>query len=67
MDDAQRNSFPIIDMFVILFTFFLYNNNMSSCCQGLRQYLDAGKSLTFPDGVLINGQTQSSYSGDQGP
>lgn len=34
--------------------------------KGLRQYLDSGKSLTFPDGVLINGQTQSSYSGDQG-
>ncbi|XP_052197397.1 L-ascorbate oxidase homolog [Diospyros lotus] len=32
----------------------------------LRQYLDSGKSLPFPNGVLINGQTQSTFTGDQG-
>lgn len=32
----------------------------------LQQILDSGKSLPFPDGVVINGQTQSSFSGDQG-
>lgn len=32
----------------------------------LRQTLDSGKSLPFPDGVLINGQAHSTFSGDQG-
>ncbi|KAF5451358.1 hypothetical protein F2P56_026471 [Juglans regia] len=32
----------------------------------LQQSLDSGKSLPFPDGVLINGQAQNTYSGDQG-
>ncbi|KAM7507032.1 hypothetical protein LguiA_017485 [Lonicera macranthoides] len=32
----------------------------------IQQYLDSGKSLPFPDGVLINGQAQSTFSGDQG-
>lgn len=32
----------------------------------LQQYLDSGKSLPFPHGVLINGQTRSTFSGDQG-
>eukprot|EP00261_Vitis_vinifera_P004634 XP_002270831.1 PREDICTED: L-ascorbate oxidase homolog [Vitis vinifera] len=32
----------------------------------LQQTLDSGKPLPFPDGVLINGQTSSSFSGDQG-
>ncbi|KAH7851461.1 hypothetical protein Vadar_011945 [Vaccinium darrowii] len=31
-----------------------------------QQYLDLGKSLPFPDGILINGQTQNTFSGDQG-
>lgn len=31
-----------------------------------QQYLDSGKSLPFPDGILINGQTQSTFSGDPG-
>ncbi|KAK2999588.1 hypothetical protein RJ639_023493 [Escallonia herrerae] len=34
--------------------------------KALQQYLDSGRTLPFPDGVLINGQTQSSFSGDQG-
>lgn len=38
----------------------------TSSHKGLAHYLDSGKSLIFPDGVLINGRTQSSYSGDQG-
>jgi iron transport multicopper oxidase len=32
----------------------------------LQQYLDVGKPLRFPDGILINGQSQSTFSGDQG-
>ncbi|XP_057500611.1 L-ascorbate oxidase homolog [Actinidia eriantha] len=34
--------------------------------KALQQYLDSGKSLPFPDGILINGQTHSTFSGDQG-
>lgn len=43
--------------------------NDSKCLlrfQGLQQYLDSGKSLTFPDGILVNGQTGATFSGDQG-
>ncbi|KAJ4714954.1 L-ascorbate oxidase-like [Melia azedarach] len=32
----------------------------------LQQTLDSGKSLPFPDGVLINGLTHTTFSGDQG-
>ncbi|KAE8694034.1 L-ascorbate oxidase-like protein [Hibiscus syriacus] len=32
----------------------------------MQQSLDAGNPLPFPDGVLINGQTQSTFTGDQG-
>ncbi|XP_065874301.1 L-ascorbate oxidase homolog [Euphorbia lathyris] len=32
----------------------------------LQEALDSGKSLPAPDGVLINGQTHSTFSGDQG-
>ncbi|KAL3526737.1 hypothetical protein ACH5RR_011393 [Cinchona calisaya] len=32
----------------------------------LQQKLDSGLTLPFPDGLLINGQTHSSFSGDQG-
>ncbi|KAJ6733050.1 MULTI-COPPER OXIDASE [Salix koriyanagi] len=32
----------------------------------LQAYLDSGRTLSFPDGVLINGQTYSTFSGDQG-
>ncbi|OIS97837.1 PREDICTED: L-ascorbate oxidase homolog [Nicotiana attenuata] len=32
----------------------------------LRQILDSGKSLPFPSGLLINGQKQSTFTGDQG-
>ncbi|XAR57827.1 L-ascorbate oxidase [Bertholletia excelsa] len=34
--------------------------------KALQGYLDSGKSLPFPDGILINGQTQSTFNGDQG-
>lgn len=34
--------------------------------QGLQQYLDSGRSLPFPDGILVNGQTRTTFSGDQG-
>ncbi|KAL9229746.1 hypothetical protein vseg_005180 [Gypsophila vaccaria] len=34
--------------------------------QSLRQTLDAGGAFPFPDGLLINGQTGSSFSADQG-
>ncbi|KAK8978240.1 hypothetical protein V6N11_063030 [Hibiscus sabdariffa] len=32
----------------------------------LQQSLGAGNPLPFPDGILINGRTQTSFSGDQG-
>lgn len=32
----------------------------------LQQSLDSGKSLPFPDGILINGQARTTFSGDQG-
>ncbi|RZC30596.1 L-ascorbate oxidase-like isoform C [Glycine soja] len=32
----------------------------------LRQTLDSGKSLAFPDGLLINGQAHSTFTGNQG-
>ncbi|EEF40021.1 L-ascorbate oxidase homolog [Ricinus communis] len=32
----------------------------------LQASLDSGNSLPFPDGVLINGQTHTTFSGDQG-
>ncbi|KAG6729349.1 hypothetical protein I3842_01G024100 [Carya illinoinensis] len=32
----------------------------------LQQSLDSGRSLSFPDGVLINGQAQNTFSGDEG-
>ncbi|PHT56939.1 L-ascorbate oxidase -like protein [Capsicum baccatum] len=32
----------------------------------LRQLLDSGKSLPYPNGLLINGQKQSTFTGDQG-
>ncbi|XP_075655591.1 L-ascorbate oxidase homolog [Castanea sativa] len=32
----------------------------------LQQSLDSGKSLPFPDGILINGQAQNTFNGDQG-
>ncbi|KAK4488357.1 hypothetical protein RD792_004116 [Penstemon davidsonii] len=34
--------------------------------KALQQILDSGKTLPFPDGILINGQGRSSFSGDQG-
>ncbi|GKU99021.1 hypothetical protein SLEP1_g11936 [Rubroshorea leprosula] len=34
--------------------------------KALQQSLDSGKTLPFPDGVLINGQTTATFSGDQG-
>lgn len=34
--------------------------------QTLQRFLDSGRSLPSPDGVLINGQAHSTFSGDQG-
>ncbi|XP_042492915.1 L-ascorbate oxidase homolog [Macadamia integrifolia] len=34
--------------------------------KNLQQLLDSGKTLPFPDAVLINGQGHSAFSGDQG-
>ncbi|KAF3438897.1 hypothetical protein FNV43_RR17172 [Rhamnella rubrinervis] len=34
--------------------------------KALQQSLDSGKSLPFPDGVLINGQATSTFTGDPG-
>lgn len=34
--------------------------------QSLQETLDAGSSLPSPDGVLINGQSHSTFTGDQG-
>ncbi|KAJ4965288.1 hypothetical protein NE237_017137 [Protea cynaroides] len=32
----------------------------------LQQTLDSGKTLPFPDAILINGQTNNTFTGDQG-
>ncbi|KAK4262255.1 hypothetical protein QN277_027837 [Acacia crassicarpa] len=32
----------------------------------LRQTLDSGRSLAFPDGLVINGQAHTTFNGDQG-
>lgn len=32
----------------------------------MSQSLDSGKSIGFPDGLLINGQVHSTFTGDQG-
>ncbi|XP_074295406.1 L-ascorbate oxidase homolog [Silene latifolia] len=34
--------------------------------KSLQQNLDAGSALPFPDGLLINGQTHTSFTADQG-
>ncbi|XP_027916972.1 L-ascorbate oxidase homolog [Vigna unguiculata] len=34
--------------------------------KALRETLDSGKSLAFPDGLLINGQAHTTVNGDQG-
>ncbi|KAK9678581.1 hypothetical protein RND81_11G220900 [Saponaria officinalis] len=34
--------------------------------KSLQQTLDAGKTLPFPDGLLINGQTRTSFTADKG-
>ncbi|XP_062002151.1 L-ascorbate oxidase homolog [Rosa rugosa] len=34
--------------------------------QALQKSLDSGKSLPFPDGLLINGQASTTFGGDQG-
>ncbi|GAB2282560.1 hypothetical protein Dimus_017100 [Dionaea muscipula] len=34
--------------------------------KALRQTLDSGKALPFPDGILINGQTHTAFTADQG-
>lgn len=39
---------------------------MAFCLQALQQYLDSGKALPFPDGILINSQTQPTFIGDLG-
>lgn len=39
---------------------------MSCCLQTLSQTLDSGKSLAFPDGLLINGQAHSTFTVNQG-
>ncbi|KAL0380909.1 UNVERIFIED_CONTAM: L-ascorbate oxidase [Sesamum angustifolium] len=41
-------------------------NDYCNVLQALQQVLDSGKPLSFPDGILINGQSRSSFSGDQG-
>lgn len=48
-------------------TFFLTPSIFTIChLQTLRQNLDSGKSLPFPDGVIINGQPHATFTGDQG-
>ena len=39
---------------------------LSSCLQTLRQTLESGKPLAFPDGLLINGQAHSTFTGNPG-
>ena len=51
-----------VDLNRSFLTFILY----VLILQALRESLDSGKSLAFPDGLLINGQTHSTINGDQG-
>ena len=44
-------------------------NSLNICfwyLQSLRESLDSGNSLAFPDGLLINGQAHTTVNGDQG-
>lgn len=44
----------------------LVSDNHCYIMQVLQGSLDSGKSLPFPDGILINGQAKTSFTGDQG-
>lgn len=48
------------------FTLLIGDWYKSTSHKTLQQYLDSGKPLPFPDGVLINGQAHTTFNGDQG-
>ncbi|CDY43557.1 BnaC02g16540D [Brassica napus] len=51
---------PVSDFTLLIGDWFKTNHKT------LQQRLDSGGVLPFPDGMLINGQTQTSFTGDQG-
>lgn len=51
---------PVEDFTLLIGDWFKTNHKT------LQQRLDSGGVLPFPDGMLINGQTQTSFTGDQG-
>ncbi|KAJ0234357.1 hypothetical protein HA466_0273940 [Hirschfeldia incana] len=51
---------PVSDFTLLIGDWFKTNHKT------LQQRLDSGEVLPFPDGMLINGQTQTSFTGDQG-
>lgn len=53
-------------LLLVIYRFHIIDHNVSWWLQILRQTLDSGKSLPFPDGVLINGQGHTTFNGDQG-
>ncbi|KFK28370.1 hypothetical protein AALP_AA8G506600 [Arabis alpina] len=51
---------PVSDFTLLIGDWFKTNHKT------LQQKLDSGGILPFPDGLLINGQTQTTFTGDQG-
>ncbi|CAN8264119.1 unnamed protein product [Cochlearia groenlandica] len=51
---------PVSDFTLLIGDWFKTNHKT------LQQRLDSGGILPFPDGLLINGQTQTTFTGDQG-
>ncbi|KAF8045328.1 hypothetical protein N665_5175s0001 [Sinapis alba] len=51
---------PLADFTLLIGDWFKTNHKT------LQQSLDSGGSLPSPDGLLINGQTQTTFTGDQG-
>lgn len=67
MDFGLQWVLSLISMvLLVIYCFHIIDHNVSWWLQILRQTLDSGKSLPFPDGVLINGQGHTTFSGDQG-
>ncbi|KAG5223200.1 multi-copper oxidase type family protein [Salix suchowensis] len=58
--------FPVPDGDFTLLIGDWYKSSHKFYFADLQAYLDSGRTLSFPDGVLINGQTYSTFSGDQG-
>ncbi|CAI9110108.1 OLC1v1010077C3 [Oldenlandia corymbosa var. corymbosa] len=51
---------PVGDFTLLVGDWYKFNHKV------LQRRLDSGRYLPFPDGLLINGQTHSTFTGDQG-